>query len=328
MSQNKRRQRKPNKKRPIRSTKPKKIVEKPTIVREVIPGNTKEGITSSNYETRARAYCFTINNYTENELIDIEKDFIGKSWKYIIGKEIGTSGTPHLQGYIKSNNAIRFSTLKKMMSKAHIEVAKGDIKQNVKYCCKDNDYISNIDKKFFPKIDAFTIGRQMCMKRYENVVWKTWQKELLEKLEKEPEERIINWFWEPLGGVGKSFLCKYIGLTKNAIMATGKTIDIFNAIRSKMMEGKLPEIIILDIPKSNKEFVNYGTLEMLKNGYIYSGKYEGGDCFFPTPHIIVFANQKPKYKKMTSKRFNTVYIGEENDIIIEKEDLIIDLEKN
>jgi len=94
---------------------------------------------------RVRKFCFTLNNYTEEELTQLHMCFEDKGWSYIIGKEIGASGTRHLQGYCEAKNAIRFETIKKIMPRAHIEKAKGNRRQNYKYCSKDGDYKSNLD---------------------------------------------------------------------------------------------------------------------------------------------------------------------------------------
>jgi len=85
--------------------------------------------------SRYRAFCFTLNNYTP------EEEEIVKSWdaKYLIfGKEVGESGTPHLQGYVYFAEAKTLSTLKKKFSaRAHWEVSRGTPKQAAEYCEKD-----------------------------------------------------------------------------------------------------------------------------------------------------------------------------------------------
>jgi hypothetical protein len=85
----------------------------------------------------AKNWCFTINNYTEQDvacLDDIECQYI------IYGKETGeTEQTPHLQGYIQMKKKIRLTGLKKLLPKAHWEKAKGDATSNVKYCSKEGN---------------------------------------------------------------------------------------------------------------------------------------------------------------------------------------------
>jgi hypothetical protein len=100
--------------------------------------------------TRSRAWCFTHNNYTEQDEAVLQgtlstwKDKKGNyKTKYCIyGREVGEEGTPHLQGYIQCYNQVTFDTIKKILGdKPHIEVAKGSPSQNFDYCSKDGDYM-------------------------------------------------------------------------------------------------------------------------------------------------------------------------------------------
>jgi hypothetical protein len=50
--------------------------------------------------------------------------------------------------------------------------------------------------------------------------------------------------------------------------------------------------------------VNYGAIEQIKNGLLFSGKYEGGQCVFNQPHVIVFANAEPKEEQMSMDRWD------------------------
>ncbi len=61
--------------------------------------------------------------------------------------------------------------------------------------------------------------------------------------------------------------------------------------------------MILDLPRHNVDYVNYGLLEQLKNGCMFSGKYEGGQFVFPIPHVVVFANQAPDMSKFSLDRW-------------------------
>lgn len=88
--------------------------------------------------------CFTLNNYSDNEFEHIKKAIENMHAVYgIIGREKGSNGTPHLQGYINSGRSSRltFPGWKKAIgARAHIEKAKGDDEQNQKYCSKDGDF--------------------------------------------------------------------------------------------------------------------------------------------------------------------------------------------
>lgn len=89
--------------------------------------------------SKARAYCFTLNNYTDE---DIERIQAIECRYLVFGREVGEQGTPHLQGYISFKNARRGRAVKELLgSRVHLEGAKGSPKQNRQYCTKAGDFI-------------------------------------------------------------------------------------------------------------------------------------------------------------------------------------------
>jgi hypothetical protein len=122
----------------------------------------------------------------------------------------------------------------------------------------------------------------------------------MDVVRQEPDERTIYWFWEPAGNVGKTAICKYLVVKHNALMLTGKSNDMYN------MLAKFPnkrELILVDCPRSQQDYINYGALEQIKNGLVFSGKYEGAQLVFNCPHVVVFANQEPDFEKMSRDRW-------------------------
>lgn len=79
-----------------------------------------------------------MNNYTDEEVEALE----AVNCRYLIyGREVGESGTPHLQGFIYFKNARTFSAIKKLLgSRYHVEAQRGTNKQAIDYCKKANDY--------------------------------------------------------------------------------------------------------------------------------------------------------------------------------------------
>lgn len=87
--------------------------------------------------TKLRNICATLNNWTEDQHASIIKNFLDDKYTYlVIGKEVGESGTPHLQIYLELPNSRAFRTLHKELFKAHIEARKGTAKQASDYCKK------------------------------------------------------------------------------------------------------------------------------------------------------------------------------------------------
>lgn len=83
-------------------------------------------------------WCFTLNNYTEDEVKKLKES---TDFKYLVyGIEKGESGTPHLQGFLIYKNKCRMSALKKLLPRAHWEAAKGQAYQAAQYCMKEGNY--------------------------------------------------------------------------------------------------------------------------------------------------------------------------------------------
>ncbi len=261
-------------------------------------GNTKPSPKSKKV-IRARRWCIVWNNYTQEELVKL-KIYCDFNCKYfVLGEEIApTTGTPHIQGYLEFKNQKVFSVLKKEWPKMNLQIAKGSRSQNLTYCSKDGKVQKSMN--FQEKICARLLAT------YDKVTWQPWQQDVLDYIETEPNDREIYWIYEDEGNVGKSFLAKYIVLKYDCIIANGKKDNIFNQIKTSLDNEKEPKIILLDIPRHNMEYLNYGCLEQLKNGMLYSGKYEGGKCMFGNPHVIVFANTEPAKHKMSEDRWKIV----------------------
>nr|WAE42565.1 MAG: replication associated protein [Cressdnaviricota sp.] len=91
--------------------------------------------------SRYRNFCFTHNNYENTQLEDtIECRYIAYA------KEVGESGTPHLQGYVTFHNAKTKSAVIKAMPGCHIEVMLGSYAQNESYCSKAGQLVERGEK--------------------------------------------------------------------------------------------------------------------------------------------------------------------------------------
>lgn len=94
---------------------------------------------------RSRAWCFTVNNYSYDDVI--QSSLIPSSTYIILGFEVGASGTPHIQGYVHYSQPQTFSRVKKdLPRKTHIELSKGKPVQAYSYCMKDMDFIEIGDR--------------------------------------------------------------------------------------------------------------------------------------------------------------------------------------
>lgn len=89
----------------------------------------------------SRSYCFTLNNYTLDELAGIHNT--AEEFRYIIiAAEVGKTGTKHLQGYVELWKKERFTRFKGgPLGRANFSERKGDRETARNYCMKDGDYV-------------------------------------------------------------------------------------------------------------------------------------------------------------------------------------------
>lgn len=93
---------------------------------------------------RGKYWVWTLNNPTDAEKDDVKKIVdTNEDVTYVIyGREVGQSGTPHLQGYLELSAKLRLGGVKRIrgMGRCHLELRKGTQEQAVTYCKKDGDW--------------------------------------------------------------------------------------------------------------------------------------------------------------------------------------------
>lgn len=270
---------------------------------ESIKGDKKKVCDSS------KRFTFTLNNYTEEEHDKLVRFFCDEcDIKWVIGYETApTTGTPHLQGYVEIPNKIRPKRYFGM-KRAHWEIAGGCRAMNVDYCTKGGLFIGNLKPKASPKHlakEAFYI----------------WQMEIYDLLTQTPNDRHIHWVIDEIGNCGKTAFCKAMCIQHNALVLEGKSTDMFHGIAGYYnTHGYYPSIILIDVPRESLGYVNYAAIEKIKNGLLFSGKYEGKLLVFDPPHIVVFANNSPKMQAFSADRWQLHLIDSETMSFIPDED--------
>lgn len=88
----------------------------------------------------AKNWCWTLNNPQRGDLSLMVADL----YSYLIyGDEVGADGTPHYQGYVMMKKPYTLVGMKKLIPRAHFEVAKGTPQQASEYCKKDGSFIED-----------------------------------------------------------------------------------------------------------------------------------------------------------------------------------------
>lgn len=249
-------------------------------------GNTKHSQISP-----ARHWCFTLNNYTEEDIISLKNISSTVPVKYIFQKEKGENGTPHLQGYMGFDTKLRPLSLK--LNKAiHWEKCR-NIEASINYCQKgdtrDGELYTNIKQKRLPK--------KLLLEQL-----KPFQREILDLHLTEPNGRNIYWFWSDEGNIGKSGIVNY--LIDNypdevVFFQKGKYEDLMHTIGETNMD--YVKTIIWDLPRENTGHICNMGVEAILDGRIRSHKYEGAWKRFAPLHCIVLANCEPFNTSIMSK---------------------------
>lgn len=138
-----------------------------------------------------------------------------------------------------------------------------------------------------------------------------WQGKLYQDLQHAPNDRQIVFVVDYQGDCGKSWFAKYYrNLHPNTwIMVPGKKADMAFAFPMPA-----PRVVFMDAPRSKQnEFLQYDFLEEMKNGYVFSSKYESVAKEFDPPHVVVLMNQMPDPDKLSADRYKIIEITE-NDL--------------
>lgn len=123
-----------------------------------------------------------------------------------------------------------------------------------------------------------------------------WQKELLQMLKEQVEEVVI-WIWDTPGRVGKTQMMHYLTKYHNAAAFTSTAYKEFALLYSN------EPIAIFNLTRDHPEAVNYHCFECLNDGFIQSNKYVPTRKYFKPPHVVVFANNKPKTSALSEERW-------------------------
>lgn len=291
--------------------------------------------------SRGKNWCFTLNNYTPADYDKFTRLVETGECVYIIfGKEVGESGTPHLQGFVAFAKRVYLTDVKKRLSRtAHFGLARL-VPESIEYCKKDGDVfeagVLPVGQGKRTDIDDFKIDvksgllnlkevrekHSVVYAKYKGFVMEyltdnapkrviptymlhEWQQDLMDKLDAPPDCRTIQFIVDQTGNNGKTWFAHWYA-DKNAdcqVMCPGKRADMAYILRTDI------RVLILDAPRSKQgEFIQYDFLEDIKNGFIFSPKYESSIKTLANVHLVVLMNEPPDHTKLSTDRFDITYL--------------------
>jgi len=290
----------------------------------------------------AKIWCFTLNNYTDEDIERLSKLIDEKKATYLIyGKEVGAEGTPHLQGVIFFSKRLRLAQAKRLLgANLHVEIPR-NLNASIQYCKKEGDWIelgsreNNRGKRsdldcFKEDVKGGVLDLKTLREKHSEVYakytrfcleyvqdnfpklevpvfeYRSWQRFLIEKLELPPDRRKIIFVVDEVGNSGKSWFAHYYCQQHDdtcQVLLPGKKADMAFVLKPNI------NVLFLDAPRSKQgEFIQYDFLEDLKNGYIFSNKYESRIKTYSPMHVVVNMNERPDMTKLSEDRYDILNI--------------------
>lgn len=253
---------------------------------------------SKKQPNKAKSWFFTYNNYMEADIQIMKDKFDSVCERYIFEKEVGESGTPHLQGVIFLKEKMRWSELK-LMKEIHWLLTK-DEKKSIAYYQKEFHWTGN---------DIFYKGIELIDRRnLEIPVFNSWVNYIEDVVKSQIcNKRLIHWFWSEEGEFGKTTVMKYLNERYGAILISSPNTanNMMNLTVNSIIDTKKVNSIVINLPRSFKASSElYTGLETIKDGICSNMKsHTNKTLCFVRPHIFIFANWRPKSEALSSDRW-------------------------
>lgn len=282
-----------------------------------------------NTDSRQRMWCYTLNNY------DLDTDMIDPDLYtyYVVGLEVSSTGTPHMQGFVIFKKAMRLYNVKQIHPTAHWEMKspRSTPLQASDYCKKEGDFYESGE---CPSSNTGSSRGGAATKKNWEGAWSLAKSGLFEEMDKAilfPHYRTSkviredhrptpidldgvcgHWFYGP-PGTGKSHTAR------ERWSGDG---SFFYKPMTKWWCGYEDEVtvVIEDIDISHRLYAGY-FLKIWADKFVFKGEYKGGARLYRPKRIVctsnytleeLFAHDPPILaalrRRFIVEHFQTVYV--------------------
>ncbi len=282
---------------------------------------------------RSRAWVFTWFNWDESSLKALSQLSGVKRLRY--QEEETKADKNHLQGVVEFKNQKRFTEVLKWLGTTKIRIKPArDVARSGIYCQKDDSHVEGgvrisygvwprevkdplegqrlrewqaaVEEKVNWALDSYT-GASILTER-PGEIHTTKPNGSVECGAKPPlDDRLIHWYVDERGGMGKTTYAKHLLLSyPDAVcyITGGAAKDIAYTIATFVNDkAKDLRVVLFDFPRCVDGHVSYMAMEQIKNGLVFSPKYESTTVVFNQPLVIVLANWGPDREKMSQDRW-------------------------
>lgn len=272
-----------------------------------------------------RATSALVTSFSEIAIEDFKKlEMLSSLVGFMVGQveKCPITGRVHLQAFVQLRQKGTKSVFQAAIgdSVANVQFQKhGSVQAMVDYCQKEESRVegpweygvlsrqgsnkrklreaverspermADEDPKIYRRITARIMQEEYTEAFVFNHDKRPWQIKLEEIISKAADDRRIIWIYGEKGNEGKSTYAKKLFTEGWFYSRGGKVQDI---LYSYAMKPKAH--VVFDIPRSQKDYINYSVIEQLKDGLCTSVKYEPIMISRLQPiHVVVMANFKP-----------------------------------
>jgi len=261
-------------------------------------------------DSKARAWCFTWNNYPFDWATQISRKFPKRKY-WVGGCEVApTTGTPHIQGYVEFNSPAKFSTLQRLGFISHWEIRKRTAKQASDYCKKeDPDFVEegtisqqgarhDLAAVRDAIVEQGASFREVAAEFPSVNAHRTAQTLLTYFEPKRRFKPTITWIYGPTG-VGKSHRAEELayGITDDLDQIHTQTG------RSKWWDGYDAHTVVI-IEELRKEFCDFADFLVLIDRYPHKIEVKGGFRQMRSRHMFITSSKPPELMWHTDEDIN------------------------
>lgn len=294
--------------------------------------------------SESKFWCFTLNNPTDDDHQDVANFLSSGNVAYgIVGREVGDSGTPHLQGFVILDRSRRLSYLRRKFQ-AHWtrRHARSTNEQARDYCKKDGDFDEfgtfpetgqgrRTDlAEYLAWADSFTeehgrapsspdIAKHQPLAyikfpRFTQCVSHRQPRRQLEFGEPNEWQRELR---DELVAEADDRTIRFIidhegGKGKTWfcrwMFTENEDVQILGVGKKADIAYMLDErksIFLINVARGQMEYLSYPLLEAMKDRMVMSTKYHARmKTWSGNVHVVVLGNEEPDFDKMTADRYN------------------------
>jgi len=296
--------------------------------------------------SQSRYWTITLNNYTDDEVLTFQS--CNDQVDYLcFQKETGDSGTPHLQAYAVFPKRIRLTGVKKVLGRRiHAVRSNGSPSSNRAYCSKEGgegfqeigslpadpargtrsdlelfkeaveeglrckkkartDFPDVVAK--YPRWCYDLIADQKDVSVEEHQLYE-WQNDLTQTLALPPCDRKVIFVVDKEGNTGKTWFAK--NYTKHhsdaQFMEPSKKADMAYALQDTL------RVLFINVTRtsdSNNLDYLYSFVESVKDGMVFSPKYESRMKYYDKVHVVVMMNMQPNMDLLSADRYDIIELN-------------------